>query len=184
MNRRDFLMFLGGAAAAAAVAPEVLADAVPSGSSGWFGATGATGVIGPQCPSGPRCIVVFDGLMTVQEAIDSLAPDGGTVFLPSGTHVVGESITIPQNVEIVGEGNITFTSCSFRSSLVMGKTPSRHEAPITLLMDEDNQVQIVGNVFDCNHVLSMNDWFHVPIGEALASLRRKFRGLLTALRSG
>ena len=116
--------------------------------------------------------------MTVQQAIDSLPAEGGTVLVPSGTYIVNEAITIPDGVEIVCEGNISIIGCH-----IIGAPRRAGDAPITFLMEEEDQVQIVGNVIDSKNNGSMGA-FYVPIGEALTSLRRKFSRFLNALRSG
>src|SRR5687768_14709026 len=41
---------------------------------------------------------------TIQEAIDSLPPEGGTVFLPAGVYDVHEKIRLPSGVELRGDG--------------------------------------------------------------------------------
>lgn len=168
MNRRDFLKFLGGAAAAAAVAPQMLAEAASTGSSGFSGATGVTGPQGSPGPIGPECIVL-DYTMTVQQAIDALPQEGGTVYIKSGAYIVNQEISIPQNVRLVAEGNLTVVGCIFR-----GKP--RPDAPIVLLMEEDDNVEIIGNIFK-GEESNMPNWFEVPIGDHLAALREKMERL-------
>lgn len=117
--------------------------------------------------------------MSIQEAIYSLPKEGGTIFIPRGIDIINQSIEIPANVRLIAEGNIQFIGCRFSGA---ARRPA--DAPITLLMDEEDQVLIMNNVFECEHVRSISDWFYVPIGETLAELRRTFGGWLNALRSG
>jgi len=154
MNRRDFLKFLGGAAAAAAVAPQVLAE--------------ASAPPAPAPAQSPGFIVLEPG-MSVQEAINALPTEGGTVYIRSGTYIVNEAISIPQDVQLVAEGNITISSCSFK-----GEPRSGGEAPIVFLMEEDDDVVITDNFFDCRQISSM---FEVPIGDHLAALKEKMHRL-------
>jgi hypothetical protein len=178
MNRRDFLKFLGGAAVTAAVAPQMLAEAASTGSSGF---SGATGIIGPQGPPGPigrpgpECIVL-DYTMTVQQAIDALPKQGGIVYIPSGTWIVNETICIPEEVRLVAEGDLGISDCH-----ISGMASPRGEAPILLLMDEDDNVEIIGNSFDCEQ-LPFSRWFEVPIGDHLAALRVKMDRLYLKMK--
>ena len=41
---------------------------------------------------------------TIQEAIDALPPDGGTVVVPAGTYTLPRKIRLPSHVELRGEG--------------------------------------------------------------------------------
>mgnify|MGYP001550204750 CR=1 FL=1 len=45
-----------------------------------------------------------DGIHPLQQAIDSLSTTGGTVFVRRGTYTINSTLTIPDNVELVGEG--------------------------------------------------------------------------------
>jgi len=41
---------------------------------------------------------------SIQEAIDSLPPSGGTVYIPAGTYVISTPIKVPSNVVLLGDG--------------------------------------------------------------------------------
>ena len=88
MNRREFLKFLGGAAAVAAVAPKALAEELdrPIGIQGPCGGPGPIGV--------PGNFIVLEPGMSVQEAISALPQDGGTVYIREGRYIVDEAIVI------------------------------------------------------------------------------------------
>jgi hypothetical protein len=172
MNRRDFLKFLGGAAAAAAVAPQALAAAIKDpGPWGFQGPIGVSGPQGPPANLAPGFIVLEPG-MSVQQAIDSLPKDGGTVYISSGTYIVNQKITIPDGVSLVAEGSLTISGCTFE-----GEARAAGDAPITLLMEEDDQVTIMNNTFNCKEVRSMKAWFETPIGDHLTDLREKMQRL-------
>jgi hypothetical protein len=113
MNRRSFLGTLLGVAGAAAVGdlPAVIGGVsrVP-GPTGYQAPTGWDGPRGPSGPPGPTGVYLQPG-QNVQEAIDSLGPCGGTVFFSAGTYIVGQRIVIPENVELVGEGDISIIDC-------------------------------------------------------------------------
>lgn len=44
---------------------------------------------------------------SIQEAIDSLEGKGGTILLKRGTYLVKETLTIPSNIHLLGEGRST-----------------------------------------------------------------------------
>lgn len=48
---------------------------------------------------------VLDSFRAIQNAIESLTIVGGTVFLPSGTYLISQSIVLPQGVSLIGEGS-------------------------------------------------------------------------------
>ena len=158
MNRREFLKFLGGAAAAAALAPQALAEATQT----------------QEVAISPGFVVLEPG-MSIQEAINALPADGGTVYIRGGTYIVNEAIEIPDKVTLVAEGNLTISGCHFRS-----EERKRGDAPIWMLMEEDDQVVIMGNRFDCEQNQSLSSWFYAPIGEELkrvkASISKLFLG--------
>lgn len=160
MNRREFLKFLGGAAAAAAVAPKALAEELdrPIGIQGPCGSPGPVGV--------PGDFVVLEPGMSVQEAINALPKDGGTVYIREGTYIVNEAIKIPDGVTLVAEGNLTISGCH-----ISGEARKRGDAPIWMLMEEDDQVMIIGNRFDCEQGQSLSSWFYAPIGEELKRVK-------------
>lgn len=57
----------------------------------------------PVCPEGPF-IVVPDDIKSIQQAIDSLSGDGGTVYIKAGAYVLSQGIHINRsNVIITGE---------------------------------------------------------------------------------
>ncbi len=70
--------------------------------------------VGPQGPADPPdapdpsfCITVPDDVTTIQQAIDSLPPQGGTVRVRAGTYVLGQGIHVNRsNVTIVGEQGV------------------------------------------------------------------------------
>src|SRR6187549_3951484 len=102
MNRREFLKFLGGAAATAAVAPAALAEALKTEVQGPIGVPGP---IGPPGNLSPGFIVLEPG-MSVQQAIDALPVSGGTVYVPNGTWIVDQTIEIRKDVQLVAQGNL------------------------------------------------------------------------------
>ena len=161
MNRREFLKFLGGAAATAAVAPAALAEAFESRIGP------PAGCIPPQGPPGNFVggFIVLEPGMSVQEAIDALPAAGGTVFLKEGTYLVNESITIPEGVTLVARGNLTVANCYFRAE-------PRKDAPIWVLMEEDENVAIMHNGFEYKESRPSNSWFYVPVGEELERVKR------------
>src|ERR1043166_4654117 len=132
MNRRDFLKFLGSAAAAVAIAPQALADAA--------GAIGPEGPWGPPGPPGNFAggFIVLEPGMNVQDAIDALPREGGMVYIKSGTWIVGESIEIPAGVTLVAQGNLTISNCHLR-----GEARKKGDAPIWMLMEEDDHFEII-----------------------------------------
>lgn len=163
MNRRDFLKFLGGAAASVAIAPKALAETFKTGPMG------CQAPIGPAGAFAPGFIVLEPG-MSIQEAIDALPKEGGTVYVKSGTHIVNERISFPDGVRLVSEGSLTISGCHFMAK-------ARGDAPIVFLMEEDDNVTITNNFFDCEHLSPFSSWFQVPIGDHLASLRVKMQRL-------
>jgi len=168
MNRRDFLRFLGGAAATAAVAPKALAGMLDgsTGIQGFQGPTGPEGPAGFQGSLAPGFIVLEPG-MSIQDAIDALPKEGGTVYVQSGTWIVDQAIEIPKDVTLMMQGNITISGCRIR-----GQAREKGDSPIWMLMEDDDQVAIIGNTFDCEHVQSLNSWFYAPIGEELERVKR------------
>lgn len=44
---------------------------------------------------------------SIQEAIDSLEGKGGTILLRRGTYIITETLTIPDNIHLLGEGRST-----------------------------------------------------------------------------
>lgn len=48
-----------------------------------------------------------DNVSPIQQAIDSLTETGGTVFLKRGTYTISSTLTLPANVQLVGEGRMT-----------------------------------------------------------------------------
>lgn len=168
MNRREFLKFLGGAAAAAAVAPQALADTLD--------VEQAYPVTSPCPPTfgmatyNPGFVVLDPKMMSLQQAIDALPKDGGTVYIPTGTYIVNQEVSIPKGVTLVGEGSVTFAGCNFRAE-------SRGDAPIVFLLDEDDQVEITGSIFDGYELSRMPHWFEVPIGDHLRDLKEKMQRL-------
>jgi len=177
MNRRDFLKFLGGAAAAAAVAPQVLAEAASAGSSGFSGATGITGPQGGPGPIGPQGpgYIVLDHTMTIQQAIDALPKAGGTIYVKSGTYIVNQEIFFPEGVTLVAEGNLTISGCIFRAQ-------PRKDTPMVFLMNEEDNVEIIDNVFYGDASSPMQSWFEAPIGDHLAALREKMDRLYLKMK--
>jgi len=160
MNRREFLKFLGGAAAAAAVAPKALAEELdrPIGIQGPCGSPGPIGV--------PGNFIVLEPGMSVQDAISALPQDGGTVYIREGTYIVNEAIIIPDGVTLMAQGNLTIAGCHISCE---ARKPG--DAPIWLLMEEDDQIAIVGNRFDCEQGQSISSWFYAPIGEELKRVK-------------
>jgi len=59
----------------------------------------------------PKPDAIVQGPMddtSIQAALDSLGEDGGVVYLPAGTYLIGNQITIPvDNVTIYGDGRAT-----------------------------------------------------------------------------
>ncbi len=57
-------------------------------------------------PKSDRVVTVRDST-TLQQALDSLAPEGGTVFLPAGEYRIATPLVVPPGVELrgVGDGN-------------------------------------------------------------------------------
>lgn len=45
---------------------------------------------------------------SIQDAIDSLPPTGGVVFIPAGTYIISTPIKVPANVTLTGEGFSTY----------------------------------------------------------------------------
>jgi len=157
MNRREFLKFLGGAAATAAVAPAALAealDAYEERSTGFQAVTGDSGF------SGPGFIVLEPG-MSVQQAIDALPVSGGTVYVPNGTWIVDQTIEIRKDVQLVAQGNLVMEGCYITAKDSTG-------SPFWILMEEDDQVVINNNRFLCKE-----SFFHMPIGEELELVKEK-----------
>jgi Endopolygalacturonase len=174
MNRRDFLKFLGGTAAVAAVAPNALfaeqAYPVTSPCPASFGTA-----IAPTIPvQSPGFIVVQPG-MSIQQAIDALPEAGGTVYVKSGTHIVNEAIFFPEGITLVAEGNLTISGCTFRAK-------PRKDAPMVFLMNEEENVEIIENVFYGDASSPMQSWFEIPIGDHLAALRGKMERLYLKMK--
>jgi hypothetical protein len=169
MNRREFLKFLGAAATTAAVAPAALAEALDARGEG---ATGFQAVTGDSGFSGPGFTVLEPG-MSIQEAISALPENGGTVYIQGGTYIVDEVIIIPDGVTLVAQGNLTISGCR-----ISGEARKRGDAPIWMLMEEDDQIAIIGNRFDCEPGQSMSSWFYAPIGEELKRVKESVFQLL------
>ena len=66
----------------------------------------------------------------------------------------------------MAEGNLTISGCR-----ISGEARRHGDAPIWLLMEEDDQIAIIGNVFDCEQGQSMSSWFYAPIGEELKRVK-------------
>lgn len=47
-----------------------------------------------------------DSTQAIQAACNAIAPTGGRVYIPKGTYKISATITVPDNVQIVGEGTI------------------------------------------------------------------------------
>jgi hypothetical protein len=157
MNRREFLKFLGGAAATAAVAPAALAEALKTEVQGPIGVPGP---IGPPGNLAPGFIVLEPG-MSVQQAIDALPVSGGTVYVPNGTWIVDQTIEIRKDVQLVAQGNLVMEGCYITAKDSTG-------SPFWILMEEDDQVVINNNRFLCRE-----SFFHMPIGEELERVKEK-----------
>jgi len=157
MNRREFLKFLGGAAATAAVAPAALAEALDAHEER---STGFQAVTGDSGFSGPGFIVLEPG-MSVQQAIDTLPASGGTVYVPNGTWIVDQTIEIRKDVQLVAQGNLVMEGCYITAKDSTG-------SPFWILMEEDDQVVINNNRFLCKE-----SFFHMPIGEELELVKEK-----------
>src|SRR6185295_13397474 len=86
------------------------------GGSGSPGPQGPPGPVGPAGPPGPSIdlfaatrIVSNDPTQgtdtTIQDAIDNLPAEGGTIFVKQGTYVIATSILLPDKpVKIIGSG--------------------------------------------------------------------------------
>jgi nitrous oxidase accessory protein NosD len=78
------------------------------------GGEGVRNPVGPQGPADPLdppdpspCITVPDDVATIQQAIDSLPLEGGTVRVRAGTYVVAQGIHVNRsNVTILGEQGV------------------------------------------------------------------------------
>lgn len=75
------------------------------------GGQSAQNPIGPQVPADTPdpspCITVPDDVTTIQEAIDSLPPEGGTVRVRAGIYVLSQGIHVNRsNVTILGEQGV------------------------------------------------------------------------------
>lgn len=49
----------------------------------------------------------LNGINVIQQAIDSIATTGGTVFIKRGYYPINETIVVPDNVQLLGEGKST-----------------------------------------------------------------------------
>lgn len=54
---------------------------------------------------------------SIQDAINSLPPTGGVVFIPAGTYIISETIKIPGNVTLIGEGFNTYLKLADDSNI-------------------------------------------------------------------
>src|SRR4051812_34468388 len=51
-----------------------------------------------------RPVLNSDDYPTIQEAVDALPPDGGTVVVPARSYTLPRKIRLPSHVELRGEG--------------------------------------------------------------------------------
>lgn len=163
MNRRDFLKAFGGTLATAAIAPELLAAATR---------------IEPSSPAGktPGFVVIEPG-DNLQQAIEGLPNEGGIVYIRSGTYIVGESVEIPGNVRLIAEGSFAMAACRVRPAA----RPS-DDAPITVLLGENDHLGIAGCDFQCQEQRVGQVLISVPIGEEQETVRQVVRRLFLRLK--